>query len=423
MAKAGWRVVLYDAREQAGGRMRSDVLDGCIVDPAVQLFGSGYRTLFRLAEEVGAGRLLERSAGQDALWRDGRAHTIAYGSVASLVRSTALPAGLKLRMGARYLPFLAAHARRLDANDPARTGGAELDGVSVAEWGRRELGEEFVELLAYPLLGAYYGGAPERISAALYHALAKAGTDVRLYGVAGGVGALSARVLAALVGRDVQWRGGDDVRHVSWTEREVSVESARGAETYDGAIVAVPARAALEVVAPATPLAAWLAAVEAAPTATLALLVDGELDTDYFGLSFPRASAPGDRIVVLCVERQKLPGLVPPGRALLVVYPAPAIASEIGGMDNSAAVERLMPAVETVFPGIGGRVVRARLYRFPEGYVVFRPGHLQHIACYDPEWLPPRVALAGEYLAAPTVEGAMLSGVRAAARLLNGGAK
>ena len=84
--------------------------------------------------------------------------------MASLVASTALPAGLKLRLATRYLPFLARHARLLDANDPAATGGAELDDSSVTEWGRVALGEDFVELLAYPLLGAYYGGTPERVA-------------------------------------------------------------------------------------------------------------------------------------------------------------------------------------------------------------------------------------------------------------------
>src|SRR6185436_5219286 len=97
----------------------------------------------------------------DAVWRRGKPHPLTYGSVASMITSTALPTGLKLRLGARYLRFLARHSK-LDLNDMVRTGGLALDGESLAQWGGRELGPDFVDLLAYPLLGAYYGSAPEQ---------------------------------------------------------------------------------------------------------------------------------------------------------------------------------------------------------------------------------------------------------------------
>ena len=41
----------------------------------------------------------------------------------------------------------------------------------------RQISADFVELLAYPLLGAYYGSLPEATSVLLYHALARAGLD------------------------------------------------------------------------------------------------------------------------------------------------------------------------------------------------------------------------------------------------------
>jgi predicted NAD/FAD-dependent oxidoreductase len=37
---------------------------------------------------------------------------------------------------------------------------------------------------------------------------------------------------------------------------------------------------------------------------------------------------------------------------------------------------------------------------------------------FDEAWLPPGLALAGDYLVAPTAEGAVISGQRAATRLL-----
>ena len=51
------------------------------------------------------------------------------------------------------------------------------------------------------------------------------------------------------------------------------------------------------------------------------------------------------------------------------------------------------------------------------GWTVFRPGYLQHLGrLREPGVLDeqPRIALAGDYLIAPNVEGAVVSGLRAA---------
>src|SRR5687767_1179640 len=95
LAAAGRKVVLYERRDVAGGRLRSDELDGAQFDSAVQLIGSNYEATFDLADQAGAGGLLKRSPGRDALWRNRRAHRLVYGSVTSMLASSALPAGLK----------------------------------------------------------------------------------------------------------------------------------------------------------------------------------------------------------------------------------------------------------------------------------------------------------------------------------------
>ena len=94
LSGAGVEVTLYERRQEPGGRLRTDGLDGVRLDVAVQLLGSYYSETFRLAREAGAGDLLVRAPGRDALWRSGRAHPVRYGSVSSMALSGALPAGL-----------------------------------------------------------------------------------------------------------------------------------------------------------------------------------------------------------------------------------------------------------------------------------------------------------------------------------------
>lgn len=418
LVEAGARVTLYERHASVGGRLRSDDLDGATVDPTVQLLGSYFEETFRLAREVGAGGLLVRSPGVDALWRGGRAHALTYGSTRSMLASGALPPTLKLKLGARYLPFLTRHAAALDANAPMKAAAAGLDHESIAAWGGRELGEAFVEYLAYPLLAAYYGSMPETTSAGFYHALARAGLDVSVYAVKGGTGAL-----AAVIADGVQARGGTvrsetELTSVQPVDGSVELEHASGRERHDAAIIALPPAAASRLVRLPQAAREWLAGVRNVPGLSVALLVEGSIDLPYFGLSFPRDEAPGKSLAALCIEDRKVAGLVPSGRSLLIAYPVPALVPRLLGAEPRAVLDALLPSVEAVVPGVTARVVRARVYRGEDGVGEFYPGYLEHLRCYDQAVLPPNLQLAGSYLVAPTVEGAVRSGRAAARRLL-----
>ena len=418
LMRGGARVTIYEARAQAGGRMRSDELDGVVVDPTVQLVSSTYDSFFRLARDAGAADLLVRAPGRDALWRGGRSHEITYGSVTSMIGSSALPAGLKLKLGTRYLPFLGSNARSVDANDLAHTGGVALDGESIAAWGMREMGSDFVELLVYPLLAAYYGSPPEQTTAALYHALARVGMDVRVHAVRGGAGALPQAIAAALGASGATMRFSAPVDAIELANGGVHVSVAGARTSHDAVVVATAPAAARALLADAGAVRTWLEDVRVTPGFSVVFLLKQRLPGEWFGLSFPRTTEPGARIAAVALQSRKLRSLVPDGSEAAVVFPAPALAAELADAAPQACVDAVLPALEAAFPGFGTRVQRARVYPVPEGYALFYPGYLRHLRRFDALELPPRLALAGDYLVAPTVEGAVRSGRAAACRLL-----
>ncbi len=413
---AGREVRVYEGRDRPGGRLRTEQVAGVGADSVVQLLSADYTRMLELAEALGERGRLVSVPGRDAIWRDGRAHALRYGSVARMATSGALPTRLKLRLGLRYLPFLERHAAVLDLND-LTAASAELDGESIASWGAREVGEEFVELMAYPLLAAYYGVTPEETSAAVFHALARTGLGVTVLGVRGGVGALSSGLAAALRSRGVSVMVDRPVDGLEPGEEGVSVHAGGAREWHDAVVVAVPPSSAAELV----PQVPWLASVKTRSTATLVLALESSVRTGWFGLSIPRVEPPGDTLAAVCVQAEKETGVVGRGGGSVVLVPAPEEGERWATLDAAAVVEAGVRALDQVVPGVRGRVAEARVVRLPASTFVPSPGHFQRLRSQDPARWPARMALAGDYLVSPTVEGAVRSGLAAADRIIGAG--
>ncbi|HEY0306293.1 MAG TPA: FAD-dependent oxidoreductase, partial [Longimicrobiales bacterium] len=49
----GVRVTVFEQSPTPGGRARSEIIDGCVIDVGAQLFGSGFEALFAFARAVG----------------------------------------------------------------------------------------------------------------------------------------------------------------------------------------------------------------------------------------------------------------------------------------------------------------------------------------------------------------------------------
>lgn len=419
LQRAGVKVTVFEASDRVGGRTRSDVLDDCQVDTGAQLLASMYTNTFDLARVLGLRDSIVRSPGKDALWRAGRVHEVTYGSVTSMLASGALPLRTKLRLGTTYVPFLTRHAGALDLHAPERASYSGLDSESILDWGRRELGAEFVDYLVYPQLASYYGALPEETSAGFYHSLGRAGMEVSLYAVRGGIGLLAETLATRIREGGGEVRTGVRVARVRTSAPGVRVSGTGWEQEFDGVVMATPAPLTLGMLAdPFPPLAEWLSRVRYRSALTLALRLDRTLGVRYFGLCFPRQEF--SQVAAVCVEENKGSGLVPSGQGLLVLFATPTAAPELLHAEARAVLDRMVSEVVRVLPGLEGRVKRARVYRWHEGNPVFYPGYLGRLGAFRGGGIEGNgpLVLAGDYLYSPSVEGAVTSGLEAARRLL-----
>ena len=104
------------------------------------------------------------------------------------------------------------------------------------------------------------------------------------------------------------------------------------------------------------------------------------------------------------------------GHDVVLAWPTPDAIAELQGAPSSAIVAAMLPEIETLVPDVRGHVSRARVYRFDEGTPVAHPGFAaarargRELAAQ----LELPVVLAGDYLTAPLLEGAVASGNGAA---------
>jgi oxygen-dependent protoporphyrinogen oxidase len=381
---------------------------------AVQLLSEGYDRTLALLGEMGVRDRMVGAPGRDALWREGRPHPLRYGSIPSMVASGALPTRLKLRMGLRYVPFLERHARALDLNAPERAAAAGLGEESIAVWGREHLGEEFVEWLAYPLLSAYYGVTPEETSAALFHALARSGMGVEVVGARGGFGELAAAMAASLENRRVEIRTDSPVRALEAAAGGVRVLLEGESVEHERVVLAIPPGPAAALL----PSVELLEGIAVRATASLVLSTRIPIATGWFGLSIPRTEPAGETLAAVCVQGEKGTDVVGPGGGALVLVPAPGTGERWAGSSAGLALEEGMAALRQVMPAAAAEVEEARLVRLPDAVWAPTPGHFRRVAAFRQESLPSWLALAGDYLVTPTVEGAVRSGLSAADRVV-----
>jgi protoporphyrinogen oxidase len=246
--------------------------------------------------------------------------------------------------------------------------------------------------------------------------LGRYGSDADLLAARGGWSGALERVAA-----DVRVEYGTRVNAIAVTSSGVVARDASGREwSGDGAVIATSAdvaRALLGGLPAALSLGEWMGTVETRRTWTVLLVLRRGVHSEAFGvLADPREAT----MVSACA--------IPSGRwsvtldapQVILAWPTPAAVDELGDRAAHEIVAAMMPEIERLVPEVSDGVERARVVRFDEGTPLAPPGFLAHRAegralatALD---IP--IALAGDYLTMPLVEGAVLSGERAAEQLV-----
>ena len=408
----GATVTLLEARPTLGGRARSDVLDGVSFDAGAQLITSSFARTHRLISTP-----MHRVTTGDAVVRRGTRLPLRFGSVRSLLAFSGMTPLEKLRVGAHLVPLLARHHSTLDA-DATRLPAA-LDTMSARAFVEQHVGAQAADTLVEPLCNGFYGVHGADVSLAFFLTLGRYGSDGDVLAPSHG---WSAAIDAMLRDVDVIRDARASTLRFTVAAQRVAVVAADGRTWHaDAVVVATGPRAAARLLAPHRkaddPLVAWLAGVALRATFTLAFALDVSAPRDAVGI-YPDVHEA--RTVSACVV-QGAKTNAPSDRDVVLAWPTPDALDTLRDRAADEIAAAMLPDVERLIPEVRGHVTRARVYRFDEGSPVASPGFVADRAhgraLADALDLP--VALAGDYLTTPLIEGAVASGEHAAGRTMS----
>jgi protoporphyrinogen/coproporphyrinogen III oxidase len=389
--------ILYESSPRLGGVLRTEYIDGCIVEAGPDSFITEKPWATDLCRALGLGDQLIGSNDADRktyILTKGRLVEMPDGLM-FMVPTKILPTGMsplfswktKLRMTRELF-----HPPRAVDHDE-----------SVAAFVERHYGSEMVDRLADPLLSGVYGG--EAASLSVRAVLPRFAEMERKHGSLG---------RAMLAARKKIFAGPrkpspplftslkNGMQHLAETvvsrltpaslltnvqvqaiQREAGswvVSAGLQSDQFDGVIVALPAPAAADVLRMVSPeLSTELAAIQYSSSITVGLGYDRDVRETLppgFGFLVPRSE--GKKLLAATFVHNKFPHRAPDDRALLRCFFAGRNAEDVWSLPDYQIIGVVRNELHQIL-GLRAEPLFARVYKWKSAMAQYGVGHLERL--------------------------------------------
>jgi oxygen-dependent protoporphyrinogen oxidase len=414
---AGVEVTVVERDSRVGGRVHAQTLAGQSVELGADFFTNFYPNTLRLADAVGLTVTRRPIATRGAILRDGHLHAVS--PPYRLLSNRLVPWRSNLRLIKPAWTILR-HWPMLDHHAMWRADG--LDTESVAEYARASLDAELLEYLLAPTLGGFLYWQPEETSKAMLFMMLKRAIGVRPLTVLDGrISALPEMIAARLKVRmnatvKEILRQGDGGYRVRLLEdgHEQLLDA-------DGVICATTATQVPLIVPDLTEdHRTFFASVRYSTTVSVAVIARGRCLEPYNGVLLPRREA--DHLTAVTERMGGTSMGTPSPQHLLRLYASGAAAHSMRNANNETVILSLVADLRRAVPSVNAEFDTrdAILQRWPEALPIFDVGYLRRLRRYRQSCSESGVEFAGDYLGGPLIEGAVTSGLAAAARVITG---
>ncbi len=396
LARRGVPSTIIERQPRLGGVIRTERVDGCLIEAGPDSFISVKPAAMELIRELGlAGEVIGSNdhLRKTYVRRNGRLVPLPDGlmmmvptRILPMLASPLLGWGTKVRMGLELLRAPAPHS----------------EDQSVADFVREHYGQEAVDYLAEPLLSGIYGGNPEALSvravlprfaelASRYGSLTRGVLAQRRAARRESGGLPLFRTLKGGLQQLVDATAAaaaPHMRHIEGTAEAVERTPTGFRVRVDGAwletprlVLACQAHAAAPLAASLDPrVAELLAAVSYSSSITVALGFDRHAfpePLDGFGFLVPRRER--KRLMAGTWVGTKFNHRVPPGMALLRCFLGGVEDEPLFGESDERVVAAIVEELREILP-VSAPPRFARVFRWPRSMAQYTVGHPGRLA-------------------------------------------
>jgi protoporphyrinogen/coproporphyrinogen III oxidase len=394
--------VLYEASPRLGGVLRTEYIDGCVVEAGPDSFITEKPWAADLCRALGLGDQLIGS--NDA---DRKTYILTKG------RLVVMPDGLMFMVPTKILPtglspLFSWRAKLRMTQELFHPPRAVDHDESVAAFVERHYGAEMVDRLADPLLSGIYGG--EAASLSVRAVLPRFAEMERTHGSLGRAMLAARKKMPAGPRKPApplftSLKNG--MQHLAETvasrltptalltnvpvqaiQREAGswvVSAGMQSDEFDSVIIALPAPAAAQVLRIVSPeLSAELAAIQYSSSITVALGYDRnvrQLLPPGFGFLVPRSE--GKKLLAATFVHNKFPHRAPEDRALLRCFFAGNNAEDVWPLSDDRIIGIVRKELQQILGpqilGLRAEPIFARVYKWKSAMAQYGVGHLERL--------------------------------------------
>ncbi|MBI2070339.1 MAG: FAD-dependent oxidoreductase [Elusimicrobia bacterium] len=405
LKKKGLDVIVLEETSHIGGRICSVEQNNCTFESGMQFYYSAYREARHLLRETGMQQHLIPAPISGLMTWEGRIGT--FEKTKPWLNLLGIKENLSLWAA------IAKHAGALAALDIFNFKGDEaLDRIDAAEYFKHKCGAKVLELAIRPMTTSYAFVEPEGHSLAMLLKIIKLGAIAKIYAHTQGNDALAkamSKQLAVIQGRAT----GVTVRHGQVESVAYRANGREETVETNHVVCAVPPPQAVSLFSSQPELQGAFGRIPYSATIMAHFFLDRAIEGKHWVYVLSRHDGHKAAFAIDC--RRRCPPLFPDGKSVIQVSFVNPTATALMAVDDETILKQALNDMKVYLPDLESMIKRTSVIRRPLAVPTYHAGMFGNIR--DLETQAARIQglrLAGDYLRAPLIEGAIRSAKAAA---------